>query len=798
MSEFRYALRTFFRQPGFTLAAAVVLALGMGATTAVYTLIRGVLLEPLAYPQSDRLVWIWNAPPRPITGLSGLVGGDFQEVRDRTRAFSRVAGLRTGLWILTGAGESAGIFGARVTDQFFETLGVQPVLGRAFLPGEYRTGHEMEAIFSNHFWRQRFGSDVGVVGRSITLDGIPYNVVGVMPPGFPMEEQFDMLAPLQMDGPYAIARSYRMLQTFGRLKDGATMTQANDELAALAGDLSGRYPDDRGYSFKMVTFVEQEVGGVRASLWILAAAVGCVLLIACSNIASLLLARGAVRLREMAVRAAVGASRANLIRQLMLESAVLAMIGGVLGYPLAILGVRLLLWLDPRALPRAASIHADLGVLGFAFVVSLATGVIFGIVPAIRGSRVSLGEALKEGGRSGTAGRRGNRFRAALVVIEVALGVVLMTGAGLLARSFRNLTEVQPGYRIDNVVTMQLALMGPHYQGVNEWRRFFDQFLDRMQGLPGVQAAGITNLLPLQPYQNTAPIWIDTQPVHNDQTVIRVDNRVVTPGYFPAMAVPLIAGRFFQASDRADTPLVIIVNQTFAREFFPNGGALGHRITIKTRPPVVGEIVGVAGSFREASIAEQPRRELFTAYSQTTVLGGTVVVRSAVDPASLIAAVRAMAASIDPDVPIYNVRTMRRIVNDSLIQQRLRGALLAVFSLVALLLASLGVYGVISCSAVERRQEIGIRVALGAGIGQVRGMIVWQGLRLTAIGLAVGLAGAAAATRLMQGLLFGVTAGDPATYLFTALIFAAVALAASYIPARRVTRIDPLRALRDE
>jgi putative ABC transport system permease protein len=487
-----------------------------------------------------------------------------------------------------------------------------------------------------------------------------------------------------------------------------------------------------------------------------------------------------------------------LVRQLMLESTLLAVIGGALGYPLAMLGVRLLLALDPRALPRAQAIHADMGVLGFAFVVALATGVICGVVPAIRGSRVGLSEALKEGGRSGSAGRGGNRFRAGLVVIEVALGVILMTSAGLLARSFRALTEVQPGYRIEHVLTMQLSLAARRYEDLNLCRRFFERLPEQVQALPGVEAAGITNFVPLDSFKNTVAIWLDTQPVQNDETVIRLDNRVVSPGYFRAMGVPLIAGRFFEPEDRAETPMVMLVNEAFAREFFPRGDALGHRIRMSARDPIVGEIVGVVGSFREASIAEQPRREVFTAYSQTPVRGGALVVRSAGDPGALASAVRGVLASIDADVPAFDTRTMRQQVDDSLAQPRMRGALLAVFSLVSMLLAALGVYGVISCAAVERRQEIGIRIALGARIGQVRGMIIGEGLRLTFVGLALGLAGAAAVMRLLQNFLFGVTAADPITYAATAAIFLTVALAASYVPARRATRGDPLRALREE
>lgn len=799
MSHLRYALRTLLRTPAFTLAVAVVLALGMGATTAIYTLVHSLLLEPLPYPDCGRLVWIWNVPPRSGTGLYGLLGGDFLEVRDRTRSFDKMAGLFPGSWNVTGAGEPQRLSGARVTEQFFETLGVQPMLGRAFRSEEHSTGREMVVIFSHNFWRRHFGGDPGVVGGHITMDGIPYEVVGVMPPEFPLAAEYDLWAPLPRDSTYATGRRVRWLRSFGRLKNGVRLEQAQAEFAALATDFEKRYPVDRGYSFKLVTFTDQEVGGVRRTLWIFAAAVGCVLLIACSNVASLLLARGAVRVREMAVRAAIGATRGALIRQLLLESALMALAGGVLGFFLATGGVRLLVALDPRALPRAQQIHADAGVLAFAFLLSLATGLAFGIVPALRASRVDLNNGLKEGGRSATAGRQGNHFRAALVVIEVALGVVLMSGAGLLARSFRALTEVQPGYDARNVMTMQIALTGTRYRDSSECVRFFERLLTEVAQMPGVVSAGSTNYLPLRMEKNTVGVWLDTQPVHDQESKILVDNRVVTPGYFRAMGVPLLAGRFFAWTDRPDTPKVMIVNDAFARQFFPRGDALGHRVTMDIGgTPAVSEIAGVVGSFRDSSLAEPPRPEIFTVYPQTTIPGQTLVVRSARDLSGLATGIRGIVASLDKDVPTYNLRTMQEQVDQSLAQPRMRSALLAIFSAVALMLASFGVFGVITCAVAERRQEIGIRMALGAQRQEVRRMMLVQGLKLTAIGLALGLIGAAAASRLLQTFLYGVSAADPVTFLGTAAVFAAVPLAASYLPARRATLLDPLTVLREE
>jgi putative ABC transport system permease protein len=619
-----------------------------------------------------------------------------------------------------------------------------------------------------------------------------------MPREFGLAADDDLWAPLPAESPYTVGRKWRLVRTFGRLKPGVSLEQAQAELSGIAADLASQFPPDRGYDLKPVLFLDEEVGSLRQTLWIFAAAVGCVLLIACSNVASLLLARGATRVREMAIRAAVGGSRGELVRQLLIESGLLATIGAALGLLLAILGVRLLILLDPQALPRAQEIHLDTPVLAFSLLLAITTALIFGIVPAVRGSRVGLRGALTDGGRSGSGGRSGNRLRSALVVMEVALGVVLLASAGLLASSFRRLSEVRPGYDVASVVTMQVTLSDVRYREMAACRRFFERLLPQLEQMPGVGSAGTTNFLPLGKEPQTVGIWLDAQPVHSADTKIVLDNRVVSPDYFRAMGVPLLAGRFFEWTDRPDSAKVVIVNEVFARQFFPRGDELGKRVTLDLGSPWTAEIVGVVGSFRETNLAEEPRRELFTTYSQTTVPGTILVVRSAGSEADVRSAVRGAIAAVDPDIAFYNVRTMKKQVADSVAQPRLRSALLAVFSMVALILASLGVYGVIACSVAERKREMGIRIALGAHPSEVRNMVLGQGLKLTTIGLLVGLAGAVAATRLIEGFLFGVSASDPLTYGATCAVFIAVALAASYLPARRAMRVDPMTALREE
>ena len=700
-----------------------------------------------------------------------------------------------------------------VTDGFFETLGVLPELGRGFRADEFHAGRDAEVILSHAFWRDRLGGDPNAIGRRITLDTVSHEIVGVMPAGFPLDKEFDVWAPLAVESPLAQGRLHPTMRVFGRLKPGVRLERAQAEAATLAADFAARYPEDRHKTFKLTTFLDFEVGDTRESLWILAAAVACLLLIACANVASLLLARGAGRVREMAVRAAVGANRAVLIRQMLVESTALAILGGALGMALAAGGVRGLLAMAPDALPRSREIHADPWILAFGFILSLATGLLCGIVPAWRGSRVNLNEALKEAGRSG-AGVRGNRLRAALVVAEVAFAVALMVCAGLLARTLRGLNEVRLGYDTRGTVIIQVALPVAHYGGKNldESRRFFERVLRGIEELPGVEAAGSTNLVPLLTDTNRVGVWVDTQPVESPETRIVVDNRVVTPGYFRAMGVPLVAGRFFDWTDRPETPRVVIINDVFARGAFPEG-ALGHRITLDFTPSHwAAEVIGVVGSFREGSVWEAPQRELFTTESQTTIRGQTLVVRekaagslnidSNAGASDTAAAVRRVIEQVDADVPVYNVRTMQQQVSNRLAQPRLREMVFATFSIVALVLASLGVYGVIACAVAERKQEIGIRMALGARPSRIRGMLAAEGLKLTAIGLAIGLAGAAAASRLMARFLYGISAADPRSFLGSflgaAAVFAAVALAASYLPSRKATRLDPLLVLKSE
>lgn len=789
MSYLRIILRRLARERGFTLTVVTLLALGVGSSTAVYTLLDQLLFSPLAYPESARLIW--------IQGTGGWMrGADFLEIRHRFGTFENAAAFIEGSWTVSGDGrEAAKLSGARVSRDFFDVLRVHPALGGEFSPGDYHAGRDMDVIFSFRFWQQRYGGDPGILARHVTLDGVSYEVRGVMPAGFPLEWEHDMWAPLPDDSPFMTGRRWRIARVLGRLKGSAALRQAQAEVNALAGDLAARYPDDRGLGLRLTTFLDQEVNGIRRSLWTFAAAAGCVLLIACLNVAGLLLARGSSRTREFAIRAAVGASRVELVTQLLKESLVLALAGGVIAFPLAVAAVRMLLTIDPKALPRAQELHANASVFAFALIAAIATVAIFGVAPALAMSRVNFTEALKESSR-GSPGRRVKRLRAALIVIEVALGVLLFWSAGLMMRSLVALAGVDPGYRVSDVLSAQISLTGPAYRDIASCRRFFEQAEERIARIPGVDAAGATNSLPLSGLLIGANIWVDSTP-RAEETKIHVDNRVVTPGYFRAMGVPLIAGRYFDARDRADSPNVVIINETFAREFFPLGDAIGRRITVDLPMPWTGQIVGVVGSYRELDLAEAPRREMFTVYSQTTVTSATLVASTRGEPSQYAAPLRAAITALDPGIAVYNEKTMRQQVGESLTQARLRSALLAFFAAVALVLAAAGVYGMIGCAVAERRQEIGIRMALGASAGEIRRMVVVEGLKCTAIGLTTGSIAAAAASRLISSFLYGVSAADPATFTATIVVFLGAAAGASYLPARRATRADPLAVLRD-
>ncbi|HLW76078.1 MAG TPA: ADOP family duplicated permease, partial [Bryobacteraceae bacterium] len=683
IQDLRLGLRTLLRDPAFSLAAAAVLALGMGATTAIFTLLRGVVLEPMAYPDASRLVYVWSTVPLSGGGVDVLSADDFWEFHDKNRFFSKTAGYVRNSWNATGVGDPVHLAGMMVTGDFFDAIEVRPAMGRAFSADEFHLGRDLEAIFSYQFWQGHLGGDPKILGRKISLDGTPYEVVGIMPPDFPMAESFDVWVPLARDSKIVRGRSYASMRTFGRLGPGINLARARREALDIAADFARRYPEDRKQSFELTTFLEYEIGAARESLWFLAAAVGCLLAIACANVASLLLARGTARVREMAVRAAIGANRSRLIAQTLVESTLLAIAGGIGGTALAVGSVRALLALAPETLPRAAQIHADPRVLAFAFLLTLLTGVVCGIVPALRGSKLNLTEALREGSH-GSASQRTRRLRKAFVVAEVAFSVALLATAGLLARSLRALTEARPGFDAHDTVFLETSLpMARYGKNVEGIRSFYERVVKDIDTLPGVVAAGSTSLLPLGTDTNRISAWTDLQPVRSADTKIMIDFRVVTPGYFEAMGVPLVEGRRFNWNDRIDTPHVALVNQAFAREVF-HGAAIGHTVTLDygaAKWPL--EIVGVVGDYREENLSDQPKRELFMVENQHGYRMMVLVVRTRGAGSRIAEAVQQAIARVDSGVPIYDVRTLEQQVRRQLAPPRLRGVVFAIFAALA-------------------------------------------------------------------------------------------------------------------
>jgi len=796
----QFGLRALARHRWFSLVAVSVLALGIGSTAAVFTVAHSVLLAPLAYPASDRLVWILNYPTARGVGERGLLGADFLEIRRLSHSFESSACYLEVAWAGTGFGDPVRVLGARVSKGFFETLGVRPIAGRTFAPESYHRDRNTEVLLGYEFWQRTFGGDRSVIGRRVTLDDAPYEVVGILPSDFALAN-YDLWAPMAEEWPYLTGRSLRTMRAFARLKPGVSMQQAQAEASFLSADLSARFADDRQWALHLVSFLDQAVGGIRQTIWTFSVAVVCLLLISCSNVASLLAARGAARVREMAVRTALGASRGRLILQLLAETAPLAILGGAFGLALAAVSVRWLASGAADSIPRANQIHVDLWVAAFTFLVCLLAAGASAIGPALAVSHVNVQEALRDGGRGSTGGRARNRFRSALVVAEVALGVALMVAAGLLVRTFRELSNVRPGWDASHVLTFQITLSQDRYADRNLTLSFFERMMNGLEQLPGVESAGSTHWIVLRPgpERNSTTVGLEGDPAQTGDSGIVTDNRVITPDYLRAIRVPLVAGRFFDWHDRVGSPPVILVNDIFAREFFPKGDAVGKRIYwTDFTPSRMMQIVGIVGSFREADLSEVPKREVFTPYAQNPIRNQTIVVRTFGDPAELVPEIRRVVGEIDQEVPIYSARALQDRVDQSLAVPRLRGSLLTLFSVAALLLAALGLYGIIACNVAERRQELGIRMALGARSAQVRGMLISQGLSLTLTGLAVGLAGAAALTRLLRGMLYGVSAWDPVTFVVVPAMFILATLIASYVPAKRALKIDPVEALRAE
>jgi predicted permease len=803
--DLRYGVRMLSKNPGFTVVAVLALALGIGANSAIFSVVNTVLLRPLPYQDPDRLVMVWedrskNGFPRDTPAVANYI-----DWRDQNQVFEGMAAIATQSFNLTGAGDPERIEGRRVSANLFALLGVRPQLGRAFLPEEDRAGGNRVVVMSHALWQRRFGSDANIIGKPLTLNGESHTVVGVMPPGFQFPSRDDELwAPIAFTSQEAASRGRHFLEVIARMKPGVELQQAQAELNTIAARLQQQYPNtNTNVGAAVVSLHEQLVGDIKPALLVLLGAVGFVLLIACANVANLLLARAAVRQKEITIRVALGASRSRLIRQFLTESVLLAALGGAVGLLFSVWGVSLLKAFIPENISQAAAITIDGRVLGFTLLVSLLTGLVFGLAPATQTSNFNLNETLKEGGRDSTSGSRGNRLRGLLVVAEVAVSLILLIGAGLLINSFLRLRGVDPGFRPDNLLTMRIVLPDTKYPDQARRSAFYTELLNRVEALPGVRSAAVANWIPLVRQGDSIGFSIEGRPDPGQGQRPSVVTRVTSPHYFQTMSIPLLRGRSFGEQDRADSPAVAVISETMARRFWPDRDPLGQRITPGAPDSVDPNdwltIVGIAKDVRQTELVADPKPQMYLSYVQVGFFAPRhLVVSTAVEPSGLAASVRKAVWEIDKDQPVSNVKTMEEVLSQSIARQRFSMLLLGIFAAVAVALAAVGIYGVMSYSVAQRTHEIGIRMALGASRRDVLRLTVGQGLKLVLVGIAVGLAAALALTRVMSSLLFGVGATDPATFVIISLALVGVAALASYIPARRATRIDPMVALRYE
>jgi putative ABC transport system permease protein len=794
----RYGARSLRKSPGFTLVAVLTLALGIGATTAIFSVMNAVLLRPLPYPDADRLVYV-GQQYRGGLGASGEP--KFLFWREQSRSFEALAcysGFGGAGGNLAGGSEAEYVRGLRVSEDFFRALGVYPALGRAFTREEDTTGGGRVVILSDGLWRRSFGGDAGLIGKTVTLNGQPATVVGVMPPDFRLDSGAELFVPMRArEG----ANVDPNAQVVGRLKPGVSLGQARAELKEVAERYRAAFPEHmmEGESVGVKPYQDMFTEGVAGYLWIVFGAVTFLLLIACANVANLQLARAASRRREIAMRMALGAAAGRIVRQLLTEGLLLALAGGAAGLLLALWVTRALTALTPAGLlPQIAEVGVDWRVLAFTLAASVVTGLLFGTAPAWQARRVDVNASLKENTGKGAAAR--GRLRGALVVAEVALSLVLLVGAGLLVRTFTNLLAVTPGFDPRNVLTFQVDLKGERYDTAAEAAAFYRDALGRIESLPGVEAAAVTNKLPLD-WQFNMPVFFPEQPDRAQSVQVRL----VSADYLRAMRIDVRRGRAFADGDDGSGMPVAVVNEAFARRFYEGRDALARQLTVGRVDEPVRQVVGVVGDSKQQGLDRPAPPMVFVPVRQAsdklsaavrTFTATNFVVRTTVEPASLIPAVKQQVAALDPTLPLSHVSTMEEVTARSVASQRFNMLLLGSFATLGVLLAAVGIYGVMSYSVAQSTREIGIRMALGAQPGRVLRLVAWRGMTLTFIGMAGGVAASLALTRLMSGLLYGVAATDPVTFAVTALLFAAVALVACYIPARRATRVDPLVALR--
>jgi putative ABC transport system permease protein len=795
MKDLRYAFRMLRRKPGFTAVAVLTLALGIGGNTAIFSVVNAVLLRALPYTEAERLVSVYESLPQGGTGSVSVP--NFMDWRAQSDAFAGLAAYQFGDFNLREEQQPVRAVGATVTANFFDVLGATPQAGRAFLEGEDQAGHDRVVILSDRLWRRSYGADPNVVGQDILLGGEKYQVVGVMPPSVEYPASVDLWVPLVFSDRQLASRGSHWLIVLGRLRPNVSFEQAQEQMSTIGRVLEQQYKaQQEGRGVALARVEEEVVQGVRPALLMLLGAVGFVLLIACTNVANLLLARAAARRKEVAIRSALGAGRWRLMRQFLTESVLLALLGGAAGLLVARWTLQALSTLAFGYLSRQGEVSLDWKVLAFTAALSVLTGVLAGLAPALHVSRADVQETLKESGNAGSSAR-GTWLRSGLAVAEVAAALVLLVGAGLLVKSFLRLQRVETGLRPEGVLTMRVSLPAARYDTTEKSTLFYREVLERVSALPGVEAAGVINLLPMQRFGNNGEIQVEGRAPLPPGRVPLTEYRLASAGYFKALGIGLLAGRVFEPADESGAARPVVVSRELVRTFFPEGDALGKRI----RSAGGGDwwtIVGVVGDVRQSGLTQPSRPELYFPYTTGRPDGMTLVVRAASDPAETTAAVRREVQAVDPNQPVYNVLTMEEVINRSVVNLRLNMTLLSIFAGLATLLAVVGIYSVMSYLVTQHTREIGIRVALGAQPGNILKLVLGQGLALTLVGVCVGALVAFGLTHLITRFLYEVGGNDLLTYVSVSLLLTAVALVACYIPARRATKVDPLVALRHE
>jgi predicted permease len=809
LQDVTYAFRMLRKSPGFTLVVVLTLALGIGANTAIFSVVQGVVMAPLAYAQPERLVMVYQSNPRfPRVWISYL---NFRDWQRATRSFEQMAAVNAHKGFdLTSPGVPEHLDGKEVSSGFFNILGIELARGREFTLQEDQQGGARAVIISDRLWRSRFNADPNAQGTTVTLNGADYTIIGITPPGFRFEGNADVYTPLgQSDPQFLNYRATHQLSCVARLKPGVSILQAQAEMKTIQKNLDEQYPEDnRDLGTDIVSLKEQVVGDSGGLLLLLLGAVGLVLLIACANVANLLLARSAARAREFAVRAALGANRSRVVRQLLTESVLLSLAGGGLGLALAAWGLKPVLAGVPGVLPRSQEIGLNVPVLVFAFALSVAIGILFGLAPALKNAKADLQIALKEGGRTSSGGRQ--RVQSTLVIVQMALTLVLLAGAGLLLRTIRSLGRVDPGFDAQHLITFRVGVSHALTKTAASTRVVYEELIERIRQVPGVQAADFTDAVPLSGESGIMPFWIGSEKPASLQAAPRLQGFLTGPDYLRTMGIPLLRGRFFTDADTIQSPCVWAIDSDMARLYFPNSDPIGQTLSVGFASMGPCSIVGVVGHVRHWGL-DEPEYARVQAYLplaqdpdqwvQSNYAGFSVMVRTPLEPAAVMPGIKNAVYGAGSDQPVYGVKTMQQMVSDSMSSQRFPMVLLGAFAGLALLLAAMGIYGVISYSVAQRVREIGIRMVLGAERRDVFRMVIGQGLRLALAGLAIGTVAALALTRLLSSfssLLYGVGANDPFTFVTVAVVLTGVAILACYVPARRATRVDPMVPLRCE